>query len=145
MVVTAALGATWLLNRTRTGLALRALASDATAAELLGVQPEKLIRATFFICSGMAGVAGLILSLKVGANPDLGAKYGIWAFAVVVMAGFGSVLGIIGVSLLSGAILGSVPYFLGSASYSNVVLFGLMAVTLVFRPNGLFGSDLRRF
>ncbi len=145
LVVILATIATWVLNRTKFGLGLRALAADESGAELVGIQPDSLISVTFFVASGLAGVAGLILALTFGATPDLGGKYGIWAFAVVLMAGFGSVIGIIAVSLASGCVLGGVTYFFGNYSYGNAVLFGLMALTLLFRPNGLFGAELRRF
>lgn len=135
----------FILRKTRYGLAARAISENPNAIALLGIPGDRLVSLTFFSSSMLAALAGVIFALMHGLTPQMGQKYGIWAFVVVVVAGFGNVSGLLASGIMTGLIITGVIYFFGSYTYVNAVLFGIMALTLLVRPNGLFGMRLRSF
>jgi branched-chain amino acid transport system permease protein len=129
--------ATWFLQKTRTGHALRALSQNAQAAEILGVNVNQTITRAFAIGGAFAGAAAFIFALYYGRPFGVhGAQSGLLAFAAALLGGIGSPVG----ALLSGLFMGVVSslsdYYL-SAQWTPVLLLALLILLLVWRPMGL--------
>jgi branched-chain amino acid transport system permease protein len=137
-----ALGAYAFLKLSRFGKALRAIASNASAAPLVGVDVERLSAHAFAVGGVLAGVAGLLISSFISINPTIGAEYTMKALIVITMGGIGNVLG----GLLAGLFLGLVETF--GAHYIDpglvtAISFALFIVVLLVRPRGLLGRAAR--
>jgi branched-chain amino acid transport system permease protein len=133
----------WLLvERTTLGLKIRAATQDPVMAAMLGVHVKRLNTVVFALGSALAGVAGVILGAMTSLYPQMGLAFVIDAFIVIVIGGLGSFKGAIAGSLL----LGQVRSF-GVAllpQFTNPLLFLVMAVVLIFRPTGIFGTVEQR-
>lgn len=132
-----------LVQRTKMGSALRAVAEQTTTAQLLGVNVRRTIMFAFFVSSGLAGVAGLLLALRLGvADPNVGMSFGLKALAVMVIGGLGNVRG-----AMVGGIIAGVAEVLAqaytSAAIANLAVWALLILVLVFCPGGLFGTRLQ--
>ncbi len=150
MVVTLLmLGGLWfLVQRTRLGKAIRAVAQDATTASLMGVNPDSVIARTFFIGGFLGGVAGVLFGvLYTQVNPFCGFIPGIKAFTAAVLGGIGSIPG----AMIGGVILGQLetlggfylPFFTDGAigtEYKDVFGFVILVLLLLCRPQGIFGK-----
>lgn len=134
----------YTLQRTQYGLAIRAVAENWDGVALLGIPCDRLVSITFFVSSSLAATAGIMLAMMSGLTPQMGQRYGIWAFAIVVVAGLGNILGIPITGLLTGVVIAAVMATFGSYTYVNVALFGIMSLVLLTRPEGIFGLRLRR-
>jgi branched-chain amino acid transport system permease protein len=132
------------IRRTRTGRGIRAVAQDSEAAALMGVNRNRIIRATFFVGGVMAGAAALLYLMRFGVTRwNAGFLLGVKAFTAAVLGGIGNVRG----ALLGGFVLGLAENY-GSAligsEWRDVVAFLLLVVILLFRPTGLLGESLGR-
>lgn len=136
-------GLTLLVARTRLGRGMRAVAESADIAAILGVDAGRVMVATFFLSGALAGGAGMLVALLFGViTPFIGIEIGLKGVAAMVVGGAGSVPG----AMLAGPLLGiaevlSVAYL--GAAYRDVVVYGLLIVILVARPQGLLGSAPR--
>jgi branched-chain amino acid transport system permease protein len=136
MVVLAVL--TVLMNATRTGKALRAVAEDTVTASLLGIDTDRLILLTFVISGFLGGVSGTLVGLSVGiAGPYFGIAFGLKGLAVIVLGGLGDIPG----AVVGGLVIGLVESFVPSQyiAYREAVPFALLFVVLLLRPQGLLG------
>lgn len=143
LVASVALGV-WL-RRSRVGLALRSIGVDAEVASLMGINRRRLARGTMAGAGALAGLAGLLLTLNLGAiTADSGDSLLIKAFACVVLGGVGSTLGVVsGCFILAGAETWVLTQT--SGLWVDAVSFGLIFVVLLLRPQGLFGhKEVRR-
>ena len=133
-----------LVQRTKMGKAMRAVAEDKKTAALMGIDVDRIIRNTFAISGLLAGAAGVMWGLHMGIiYPYVGFIPGIKAFTAAVMGGIGSVPG----AMLGGLTLGvlesvgpgalGIPYQL-----KDVVAFSILVLVLIFRPTGLLGEVL---
>jgi branched-chain amino acid transport system permease protein len=132
---------TFLINRTKFGKAMRAVAEDPVTASLLGINTDFFIVLTFFVCSFLAGLAGTLVGSSVSiAGPYFGIAFGLKGLAVIVLGGLGSIPG----AVLGGLVIGLVEAFVPSdySAYKDAVAFGILFVMLLVRPQGLLG---RRF
>lgn len=132
------------IRRTRTGKGIRAVAQDSEAAALMGVNRNRIIRATFLVGGIMAGAAALLYLMRFGVTRwNAGFLLGVKAFTAAVLGGIGNVRG----ALLGGFVLGLAENY-GSAligsEWRDVVAFLLLVVILLFRPTGLLGESLGR-
>jgi branched-chain amino acid transport system permease protein len=118
------------------GKALRALAQDREAAGLMGINQNRLVALTFVIGSAFAGLAGAMLGPILVLTPFAGASVIIKCFAIVIIGGFGSIEGTIVAGLIVGLIESFATQFL-SPGMSDIVVFGLLLITLALRPHGL--------
>lgn len=134
----------YTLRRTQYGLAIRAVAENWDGVAFLGIPCDRLVSITFFVSSALAATAGIMLAMMSGLTPQMGQRYGIWAFAIVVVAGLGNVMGIPITGLFTGVVIAGVMATFGSYTYVNVALFGLMSLVLLTRPEGVSGLRLRR-
>ncbi len=146
-------GLQWLVTRTRTGRAMRAVAQDREAAALMGVNVNRIIAITFFIGAALAGAAGLIWDLQYGSTIFyLGFTLGLFAFTAAVLGGIGNIVG----AMLGGVLIGVVEALAtlipdsnnggiglphGGAPWHEAIIFVVLILILVFRPSGLLGQQ----
>ena len=133
-------GAIWIvLNRTRFGAALRALAIDPVGAELVGIDARGLSGLAFAGGGALVAAAGTLVSTFLTFNPAIGIEFTMKALVVVIMGGIGNMGG----SLLAGVLLGVAEalcsYFVDSG-LTLAVAYALFLLVLVVRPRGLFGT-----
>lgn len=125
------------------GQRIRAVAVDERTAGLLGVNPGAVYFQTFFISGALAGVAGVLIGIAFNSVHFLmGEPYMLRAFVIVVLGGLGSVAGAVVAGLALGVVHTLTIAYL-SAGLSDAVIFSILFLMLLLRPNGLFGT-LRR-
>ncbi len=129
-----------LVNRTKLGKQMRAVAADREAAEMLGINVNFTITATFFLGSALAGVAGVMGGLLFNqVTPTIGFIVGLKAFTAAVVGGIGSLPG----AMLGGLLIGLAESFATgyiSSTYTNLLVFALLIVVMLVRPSGLLGQ-----
>jgi branched-chain amino acid transport system permease protein len=131
--------AMWLfLAKTRTGLAIRAVAHDADALRIIGLSPTQAKRRAFGLAMLTAALAGSALIVVTPVDPFSGVQYIGRTFAVVVLAGMGSVPGTIVAAVVIGLVESLVVTFVG-ATWAPGVAFAALLGTLALRPSGIFG------
>jgi len=129
---------TLYMSKTFTGRAIKAVAQDEQALRLMGANPMRIKQWAFGIATGVSALAGAMLIIVGPVDPALDRVYIGRTFAVVVLAGLGSMTG----TLAAGLILGiseSIVLMHFGASWAPAVAFGLLLVVLGIRPQGLFG------
>ena len=139
-----------VVHRTRLGRAMRAVAENQHAAQLMGVDINRVISVTFMFGSALAAIAGVMVSANYGlAHYYMGFLLGLKAFTAAVLGGIGNLRG----AMLGGLLLGLIESlgagyigdisggFLGS-NYQDVFAFFVLIVVLVFRPSGLLGERI---
>lgn len=140
-------GLWYLLNRTKTGKALKAVSEDRTTANLLGISTDKLIVFTFFLCGGIASIAGAMVSTFAGtAGPYFGANFGLIGLAVIIMGGLGDIPGAVLAGFLIGVLQAAIPgwkvplinWTIGN-DWKDAIPFFFLFLVLMVRPNGLLG------
>jgi branched-chain amino acid transport system permease protein len=137
IVVTAAIYL--FLTKTKVGAALEATAADKEAAQLMGIDSQKMFALAWGLGAACAGVAGGLLSTFFPIFPDVGANFILIAFVVVNLGGFGSVVGALVAGILVGVIEVMGGFFLGP-QYKMVIVLILFLAMLMFRPQGLMGK-----
>ena len=143
-------GLMWVVNHTRLGRSMRAVAENQHAAQLMGVDINRVISITFMLGSALAAIAGLMVSANYGlAHYYMGFLLGLKAFTAAVLGGIGNLRG----AMLGGLLLGLIESlgagyigdltggFLGS-NYQDVFAFFVLIAVLVFRPSGLLGERI---
>jgi branched-chain amino acid transport system permease protein len=128
-----------LVDRTTLGKSMRAVASDREAAEMLGINVDRVISYTFFIGSAMAGVAGVMSGLAFNEiSATIGFLAGLKAFTAAVVGGIGSIPG----AMIGGLFIGISEAFAASyisSKYTDLIVFGILIVVMLVRPTGIFG------
>ncbi len=144
LLFTAALfGVTWyLMYRTSVGMKLRAITQDREVASCFGINSQRTYSLTFAYGTGLAGLAGALVSPLKSVSPEMGTTYVVDAFMVVVLGGVDSLVG----TVVSAAILGELTGFLAFLS-NDTIAKALVLLTIVilirFRPQGLFAARTR--
>ena len=134
----------WMLYRTRTGFAMRAVAERRDVAQLLGVNVRRTVVLAFALSGVLAALAGTLLAMRLGlADPNVALSYGLRALAVMVIGGLGNVRGAMLAGLLVGLVDVMTLAFLSQA-YSGVAAWVLLLLVLLFKPSGLLGTRLQR-
>jgi branched-chain amino acid transport system permease protein len=130
----------FLVNRTRLGKAMRATAFDREAASMMGIDTDRVIAATFFIGSALAGAAGVMYGLQYSdVSYIVGFGFGLKAFTAAVVGGIGSIEG----AMLGGLLVGLTEVFAGGyagGQWVDIAVFGLLIAFLIVRPTGLLGK-----
>jgi branched-chain amino acid transport system permease protein len=155
VVILASLVMLWglhaLVNRTRIGKAIRAVAEDQAAASLMGINVNRMISLTFLIGGAMGGAAGVLFGVQYSlVNPYTGFIPGLKAFTAAVLGGIGNIPG----AMLGGLVLGLLEAFAASylsllthgafgAEYKDIFAFSILILILIFRPKGLLGEVVR--
>lgn len=137
-------GLFWLVYRTPTGRAMRAIAHDLETVSLMGIDVNRIIAFTFLVGSALAGVGGVLWALKYPqVNPFMGILPGLKAFTAAVLGGIGNLTGAVAGGLLLGLLeVLIVAAFPAWAGYRDAVAFGLLILLLLVRPTGLLGETL---
>jgi branched-chain amino acid transport system permease protein len=132
-------GLSLFVQKSRMGKAMRATAQDPEAARMMGVEVDRVIMMAFFLGSALAGAGGLIFGLYYNYTSFIiGFTAGLRAFTAAVLGGIGSVPG----AMLGGLIIGLIEAMGGqliAVAWTDVIIFSLLVLVLVFRPAGLFG------
>jgi branched-chain amino acid transport system permease protein len=155
VVIAGALAMLWALhlvvNRTKIGMAIRAVAEDQSAASLMGINVNRIISLTFLIGGAMGGAAGVLFGVQYGLiNPYTGFIPGLKAFTAAVLGGIGNIPG----AMIGGLVLGLLEAFAASylslltggafgAEYKDIFAFSILILILIFRPKGLLGEVVR--
>ena len=144
------LGLNYLVNVTKIGKAIRAVAQNRSAASLMGINVNFIIATTFLIGGALGGAAGVLYALKfTRLDPFVGFFPGIKAFTAAVLGGIGNLTG----ALLGGLVLGMLESFAASylsiftrgafgAEYKDILAFAILIIVLIFRPSGLLGQTV---
>ncbi|MFN3743756.1 MAG: branched-chain amino acid ABC transporter permease [Hyphomicrobiaceae bacterium] len=131
---------TYLLSRTRLGLAIRAVIDQPRAAAIVGIHVERVMMLTFILASAIGGVAGFLIA---ATDAQVTAMIGMWAttkgLVAMMLGGLGSVRGAIAGGLLLGVLEAHAQWFLGP-QVRDMVAWGLLFVLLAFWPGGLMGA-----
>lgn len=127
------------LQKTYTGAAMRAVAQNGKAAQLMGINLKRTYCLAFVIGTSLVGLAGLLISPIYQAFPTVGVNFCTLCFVVVVIGGLSSIPGAILGGLLIGVMESFAGYFIGPA-FQQAAYFLLFILVLVFKPNGLFGK-----
>ena len=143
-------GLNYLVNATKVGKAIRAVAQDRQTASLMGINVNRIISLTFLIGGLLGGAAGVLFALKfTRIDPFVGFFPGLKAFTAAVLGGIGNLTG----ALLGGIVLGMLETFAGAfmstftmgaagAEYKDIFAFGVLILVLIFRPHGLMGEQV---
>jgi branched-chain amino acid transport system permease protein len=131
--------ATWfVIERTKLGSYLRAATENPQLTQAFGVNVPRMVTLTYGFGVGLAGLAGVFAAPIYQVSPQMGADLIIVVFAVVVIGGMGSIMGSIVTGFVLGIIEGLTKVFYPEAS--NTVIFIIMVIVLLVRPQGLFGQ-----
>ena len=128
------------VSRTRMGRAMRATSENQINASLLGVDVNRVVRFTFFTSGALAGVAGVLTALVyLQITPFIGIRQGLIGMVAIVIGGLGNLRG----AMIAGILIGVIEvmndaYF--TASYRDMIIFGLFFLFLMFKPEGLWGT-----
>jgi len=127
------------VRRTKIGKAMRATAQDSEAARMMGIDVDRVVMLTFFIGSALAGAAGLIFGLYYNFTSFLiGYTAGLRAFTAAVLGGIGNIVG----AMIGGLVIGLIESVGGQmlqVRWTDVIIFSILILVLVFRPTGLLG------
>jgi branched-chain amino acid transport system permease protein len=134
---------TWFVKGTKLGKAMRATAQDPTAAQLMGINVDRVIAVTFALGGALAGAASVIYGLYINTvSYQMGFQNGLYAFTAAVLGGIGNIPG----AVLGGLVIGLARSF-GSAyvgeRWTSALVFVILIAILVFRPAGLLGTRTR--
>jgi branched-chain amino acid transport system permease protein len=133
----------WLVYRTRYGVALRAMADDGPVARSQGIPPATMFPMAFAIATGLAGLTGALVTPMLALDPHVGEGVLLKAFVVVILGGMGSIPGAMLAAFIVGLIEAYASVYLGG-SKGALVLFVLVLVILLVRPQGIFGTEARK-
>lgn len=134
---------TWfLMNRTATGMKLRAVVQDPQIAACFGVNAERIHGLTFAYGAGLAGLAGALVSPLKSVSPEMGTGYVVDAFMVVVLGGVHSLFGTVASAFLLGELSGVIAFLQNDTVAKALVLLAIV-VLIRFRPQGLFTAKVR--
>lgn len=130
----------FIVMRTRTGTAMRAVSFNRVAASLVGIDNDRVIAFTFGLGSALAAAGGILYALNYPSiDPLMGAMPGLKAFVAAVLGGIGNIPG----AALGGLLLGVVETFVGGSArwstYRDAIAFAILILILLFRPAGLLG------
>lgn len=134
----------WLfIQKTKLGKAMRAVSDDPIAANVVGINPERIILTSFAIGSALAGVAGILISFETNIEPTMG-------FSALLKGIIASIIG--GIGSIPGAVLGG--FFLGlaenlgiwkiSAGWKDCIAFAILIIFLLLRPRGILGNKTEK-
>ena len=134
---------TYIVRATKIGKAMRAASYDTEAAQLMGINADRIISITFAIGSALAAVAGVLIGIYYNAiDPLMGLMPGIKAFVAAVFGGIGILPG----AVVGGLVLGIVEAFIsgfGFSMFRDAAAFAILILVLLVRPAGIFGKNVK--
>lgn len=129
----------FIVDKTKTGKAIRAVADDPVGASVSGIYPEKVIFSAFGIGSALAGMAGVLISLETNIEPTMGLNAILKGIIAAIIGGIGSIPG----AVLGGFFL-SIVENLGiwkiQAGWKDTIAFAVLIIFLLLRPEGILGK-----
>ena len=132
-----------IVQHTRMGKAMRAVAVDQDAAQLMGINVDRVISFTFALGSALAGLAGILVGIYYNSiQATMGTAPGLKAFIAAVVGGIGSIPG----AMIGGYLIGileTLVTYMGGAMYKDAVVYGLLIIILFVLPSGLLGKSVR--
>jgi branched-chain amino acid transport system permease protein len=133
----------FIVKRTRTGKAMRAVSLDRDAAELMGINVDNTISFTFALGSALAGAAGILVGIYYNSiNPLMGILPGLKAFVAAVFGGIGIIPG----AMIGGYFIGTVEVMVagyGNSMFKDAVVFAILILILIVKPSGLLGKETK--
>ncbi|MDD2483515.1 MAG: branched-chain amino acid ABC transporter permease [Eubacteriales bacterium] len=133
----------YIVHRTKTGKAMRAVSIDPDAAQLMGIKVDRTISITFAIGSAFAGAAGVLVGIYYNSiNPLMGIMPGLKAFVAAVFGGIGSIPGAM-IGGLSIGVLETLVSGYGNSMYRDAAVFAFLIIILILKPTGLLGKNTR--
>ncbi|AEF94161.1 ABC-type transporter, integral membrane subunit [Desulfotomaculum nigrificans CO-1-SRB] len=133
----------YIVHKTKIGKAMRAVSYDKQAAQLMGINVNQTISATFAIGSALAAAAGVLVGIYYNAiNPLMGIMPGLKAFVAAVLGGIGIIPGAMTGGFLLGIVEAMVSGY-GKSLYRDPVAFVILIIILIVKPAGLFGKNVR--
>jgi branched-chain amino acid transport system permease protein len=138
------IGLVWLVQRTKQGKAMRAVAQDKDSASMMGIDVNRTISFTFLIAGLLAGFAGVLYALFVtNVQFDTGFRLGLFAFTAAVLGGIGNLPGAVLGAMIIGMIEqlnNGLTWHTPGTDWTNTIIFAILILILVFRPEGLLGE-----
>jgi branched-chain amino acid transport system permease protein len=132
-----------LVRSTKLGRAMRAVSQDPTAAALVGIDVDRVIAATFFIGGFLGGAASVVYGLYINTiGFQMGFQNGLYAFTAAVLGGIGSIPGAVVGGMVIGLVRALSSAYVGER-WTGAIVFAILIVILVFRPEGLLGRRIR--
>lgn len=132
-----------IVRYSKMGKAMRAVAVDAEAAQLMGIDVNRVISFTFALGSSLAGIAGVLVGVYYNSiSATMGTTPGLKAFVAAVVGGVGSIPG----AMIGGYLIGlleTIVTFLGGSMYKDAAVYALLIVILLVRPAGIFGKNVK--
>ena len=143
VVVPLMIALSFLVQATRLGKAMRAVAQDPTAAALVGIDVDRVIAATFFAGGFLGGAASVIYGLYINTiSFQMGFQNGLYAFTAAVLGGIGSIPGAVVGGVVIGLVRSLSSAYVGER-WTGAIVFAILIVILVFRPEGLLGRGTK--
>jgi branched-chain amino acid transport system permease protein len=139
LAIALTIGLHFMLTRTTIGSKLLAVSEDRNAAMLMGIKPNQMQALAWGLSAGAGGIAGALMAISYPWSPSVGETFGLTAFVVVALGGFGSVPGALYAGLIVGLIQAISAYWLGPI-YKDIVVYALFVALLWLRPQGLMGK-----
>src|SRR5699024_1130897 len=127
------------MKYSKTGKAIRAVSQNKEAAQVVGINTNRISSIVFGLGSGMAGAAGAFMGILFALYPAMGGHTVMKGFAVLILGGLGSFPG----TVIGGLLIGITENFgvaMLSSSYKDLFAFVILIIVLVFKPSGLFGN-----
>lgn len=133
----------FIVHKTKTGKAMRAVSIDRDAAQLMGIKVDNTISYTFAIGSAFAGAAGVLVGIYYNSiDPLMGIMPGLKAFIAAVFGGIGNIPG----AMIGGVAIGIMETLVsgyGNSMYRDAVVFAFLIIVLILKPSGLLGKNIR--
>ena len=134
---------TYIVQRTKTGKAMRAASYDTETAQLMGIDSDRVISFTFGIGSALAAAAGVLVGIYYNSiDPLMGIMPGVKAFVAAVLGGIGILPGAVVGGLILGVVEALVAGFV-SSTFRDAAAFAILILVLLFKPTGIFGKNTR--
>ena len=134
---------TYIVQKTKTGKAMRAASFDTETAELMGINSDRIISITFGIGSALAAVAGVLVGIYYNSiDPLMGIMPGLKAFVAAVLGGIGILPGAVVGGLILGVVEALVSGFI-SSTFRDAAAFAILILVLLVRPAGIFGKNTK--
>ncbi len=128
----------YLIKRTRLGWAIQATAMDREAAELMGIHTDRIYLLVFGLGGACVGVAGGLMTSYLAVHPEVGGLFGLIAFLIVALGGFGSIPGALAAALIIGLVEALAGFYIAPV-FKYVAVFMIYLIVVMVRPKGLFG------
>jgi branched-chain amino acid transport system permease protein len=133
----------WFVSSTKQGKAMRAVAQDTEASAMMGINVNRTISVAFAIAGALAGAAGIVYLLQFNMRYDTGFELGLIAFTAAVLGGIGNLTGAVLGALIIGFIQAfneGLTWFAPGSDWTRTIVFGILILILVFRPEGILGE-----